>query len=133
MTDVRRPGNLLLAVAAPALSACVPMQYSDQVTSNPVSADPVLCIDKAQCDVYWQRAQAWVANNSAYRLQTVTDTVIETSGPLPGRSGLAFRVTKVPDDKDGARIFAVPVCSNAFGCSPAPMDAVKAFKQFVRS
>ena len=133
MPNEKRVGNLLLAVAAAGLSACVPMQFSDPATGNPASADPVLCIDKAQCDVYWQRAQAWVANNSEYRLQTVTDTILETFGPLAGRTGLAFRITKVPDDKGGARIFASPACGNVFGCSPTPTDAVVAFKRFVRS
>ena len=95
------------------------------------SAEPVLCVGKAQCDIYWQRAQAWVANNSEYRLQTVTDTIIETQGPLVARTGLAFRVTRVPDDKDGARIYILTACGNAFGCSPTSSDAVTAFKRFV--
>jgi hypothetical protein len=83
--------------------------------------------------VYWQRAQAWVANNSEYRLQTVTDTIIETYGPLAVRRGLAFRITRVPDDKEGARIYVLPACSNAFGCSPTPTDAIIDFKRFVRN
>jgi len=93
----------------------------------------VLCVGKAQCDIYWQRAQAWVANNSEYRLQTVTDTIIETQGPTLGRTPLAFRVTRVPDDKDGARIFVLASCGNAVGCSPAPSDAVVAFKRFLNN
>ena len=96
-----------------------------------MSSNPVLCVGKAQCDIYWQRAQAWVANNSEYRLQTVTDTVIETQGPLLARSALAFRVTRVPDDKDGARIVVVAACANAFGCNPESSVAVTAFKHFV--
>ena len=105
------------------------------VVSNPAaateSAKPVLCVSKSQCDVFWRRAQAWVANNSEYRLQTVTDTVIETHGPTIGRTGLAYRVTRVPDAKDGAGIYVLASCSNAFGCSPEPSAAVASFKQFV--
>jgi hypothetical protein len=96
-----------------------------------ISAEPVLCVDRAQCDVYWQRAQAWVANNSAYRLQTITDTVIETAGPLAARTSLAYRITRVPDDQQGARIYVMAACGHLAGCNPASSDAVVAFKRFV--
>jgi hypothetical protein len=122
-----------ICIAAALLAGCSQMPTPGDLATNPSSAEPLLCTNKAQCDVYWQRAQAWVANNSLYRLQTVTDTVIETYGPEAARTGLAFRITKVPDDKDGARIYALPACSNAFGCSPTPTDAVIAFKRFVRN
>jgi len=122
-----------LYIAATLLSGCGQMPAPGDPAANPASVEPLLCASKAQCDVYWQRAQAWVANNSAYRLQTVTDTVVETYGPLAARTGLAFRITKVPDDKEGARIYVLPACSNAFGCSPTPTDAIIAFKQFVRN
>jgi hypothetical protein len=126
-------GIPMLCIAAVVLSGCAQMPSPGEPAANPVSAEPVLCINKDQCDVYWQRAQAWVANNSAYRLQTVTDTIIETYGPVAAQTGLAFRITKVPDDKEGARIYALPVCSNVFGCTPTPADAVVSFKRFVRN
>jgi hypothetical protein len=116
-----------LCIAAALLSGCAQMPAPGE------AAEPLLCTNKAQCDVYWQRAQAWVANNSEYRLATVTDTILETYGPLAARTGLAFRITKVPDDKEGARIYVLPACSNAFGCSPTPAAAITDFKRFVRN
>jgi hypothetical protein len=113
------------------LAGCVQVPVVSNPAAAPESAKPLLCVGKAQCDIFWRRAQAWVANNSEYRLQTVTDTVIETDGPAVGRTGLAYRVTRVPDDKDGARIYVLASCSNAFGCSPEPSTAVQAFKLFV--
>ena len=124
--------GLLLCAAVATLSSCSQVRFSEP-TANPESADPVLCASKAQCDVYWQRAQAWVANNSQYRLHTTSDVVIETDGPVPTQTGLAFRITKVPDNIGGARIYAVSACSNVFGCSPAPTEGVAAFKRFVRN
>ena len=59
-----------LFTAAVVVSGCV--QTPIAVEPPAASAQPVLCVDRSQCDVYWQRAQAWVANNSVYRLQTVT-------------------------------------------------------------
>jgi hypothetical protein len=120
-----------VCIVAGLLAGCGPMPMTTESTVNRASAEPVLCVGKAQCDIYWQRAQAWVANNSEYRLQTVTDTVIETQGPSVGRPALAFRITRVPDDKDGASIYILAVCGNTLGCSPTSADAVTAFKRFV--
>ena len=118
-----------ICIAAAVLSGCV--QTPIAIEPPATSAEPVLCVNRSQCDVYWQRAQAWVANNSVYRLQTVTDTVLETTGPQPARTGLAFRITRVPDNDDGARIYVMAACGNSVGCNPAPSDAVTAFKRFV--
>jgi hypothetical protein len=120
-----------LCISVAVLAGCTQVQLVSNPAAAPESEKPVLCVGKSQCDVFWQRAQAWVANNSEYRLQTITDTVIETQGPMVGRAGLAYRVTRVPDHKDGARIYVLASCNNAFGCSPEPSTAVAAFKRFV--
>ena len=133
MSYVLRCGKRLLCVAASLLFGCVQTPAPGEPAASPASAEPLLCTSKMQCDLYWQRAQAWVANNSEYRLQTVTDTIIETHGPLAARTGLAFRITKIPDDKEGARIFVFAACGNVFGCSPTSTDAVLAFRRFVRN
>lgn len=121
--------SLGICMTAAVLSACA--QTPIAVEPPATSAQPVLCVNRSQCDVYWQRAQAWVANNSVYRLQTVTDTVLETAGPQPARTSLAFRVTRVPDNQEGARIYVMAACGNVVTCNPAPSDAVVAFKRFV--
>ena len=120
-----------LCIAVGLFSGCAPITISSDYGATSMSTNPVLCVGKAQCDIYWQRAQAWVVNNSEYRMQTVTDTVIETQGPALGRSALAFRVTRVPDDKDGARIVVIAACGNVFGCKPESSAAVTAFRHFV--
>src|SRR5262245_4085639 len=120
-----------LCIAAGLLSGCAPMTIPSNYAATSMSSNPLLCASKAQCDIYWQRAQAWVANNSEYRLQTVTDTIIETQGPILSRSALAFRVTRVPDNADGARIVVVAACGSAFGCKPESSAAVTAFEHFV--
>jgi hypothetical protein len=121
-----------ICIVAALLAGCTTqMPMTTESGVNRASAEPVLCVDKSQCAIYWQRAQAWVANNSEYRLQTVTDTIIETQGPLAARTGLAFRITRVPDDKDGASIYILAACGSALGCSPTSSDAIVAFKRFV--
>ena len=105
----------------------------DDPGSHPEASAPLSCVGTAQCDVYWQRAQAWVANASSYRLSVVTSTVIETYGPTPGKQDLAFRVTKIPRASGGADIVIVANCDNAFGCIPRRTDAIVDFKRFVRN
>jgi hypothetical protein len=98
-----------------------------------VAAEPLACVGRDQCDLYWKRAQAWVANNSVYRISTATDTIIETYGPVASRAELAYKVTRVPDGRDGARILIVTSCADYLPCSPTRTSATVAFKRFVRS
>lgn len=121
-----------LALAAGALAGCATAAWDDPA-ANPVAAAPLACVDRTQCDLYWKRAQAWVANNSVYRISTATDTIIETYGPTTSRPELAYKVTRVPDGRDGARILIVTTCAPYVPCSPTRTDATVAFKQFVRS
>lgn len=115
----------------PLLAGCAALP--DDPSSNPEAAAPLVCMNKAQCDLYWQRAQAWVANSSTYyRISLATDTLIETYGPTPGRMDLAYRVTRIPQG-DGAQILIVANCGNVFGCAPTRTDAIAGFKRYVRN
>lgn len=94
---------------------------------------PLICSNKAECDIYWQRAQVWVGNNSGYRIQTVTDSIIQTYGPMGQKVELAFNVSKNPGNDGSARIMIAAACDNMFGCRPNKFEAIAAFKQFVRN
>ena len=127
---MRRESQTAMGIFTAALLAgCAPAPIA--VEPPAASATPVLCVNKAQCDVYWQRAQAWLANNSTYRMQTITDTVLETAGPQAARTALAFRITRVPDNQEGARIYVMAACGYSMPCNPPSFDAVIAFKRFV--
>ena len=83
--------------------------------------EPLGCLDRTQCELYWQRAKVWISSNSYYRVQLSSDSVIETYGPLAGRMELAYRVLKIPDGAGGARITVAAECGNVFRCIPAVM------------
>jgi hypothetical protein len=104
----------------------------DDPRQSPEAMRELGCVDPAQCDLYWQRAQAWIASNSYYRMLLSTDSVIETYGPLAGRTELAYRVVKIPDGKGGARINVAAECGNVFRCDPTVTDAIVGFKRFTR-
>jgi len=112
-----------------ALAACA-STGSDDPRQLAQAMEPLGCIDRTQCELYWQRAKVWVSSNSYYRVQLSSDSVIETYGPFAGRMELAYRILKIPDGAGGARITAVAECGNVFRCDPAVPDAIAAFKRF---
>jgi hypothetical protein len=109
-------------------------------TSGQVSPDtmqiataPLTCANKAECDVWWQRAQVWVADHAKYKIDTVTDSLIQTAGPAGGRRALAYQITKTPNHDGSATIGFAAHCDSMFGCKPNPWQAGADFKQFVRA
>jgi len=117
---------LALAVAGCAVAP------PDDPRVNAEAVEPLVCTSRAQCDIYWQRAQVWVANNSEYRIRVATDVLIETFGPFGSKVDLAYRITRLPDNSGGARIYIVAACDNFIRCYPPRTDAIIAFKRFVR-
>ncbi|MBW6101354.1 hypothetical protein HTY54_21250 [Escherichia coli] len=69
---------------------------------------PLTCNDEKQCDFYWKRAQFWLANNSSWKIQTATDTLISTYNPSPNSPFLAYQVSKMPNEDGSSRIFIKP-------------------------
>jgi len=114
-------------LAAGVLCAC-----ATPAPMTPEAMAPLTCLNPAQCALYWQRAQAWVAESSAYRVQLSTDTVIQTYGPLVGRADMAYVITKIPRADGSADINIRAECDNVFRCSPELPDALISFKRFVR-
>ena len=94
---------------------------------------PLICKDEKQCDLYWKRSQFWVANNSAWKIDTVIDTLISTHNPPQYDPRLAYQISKMPNEDGSSRIYIQPFCNNAFGCQPELYGAVVSFKTFVRS
>lgn len=119
------------AFAASALILVGCAATPDNPAANAEAAEPLLCHGKDQCELYWQRAQLFVANNSAYRIRMANDTLIETYGPFGAKVDLAYRITKVPEG-DGARIMINTGCDNFIRCYPTKTDAIIAFKRFVK-
>ena len=80
--------TLAMTLLALSVSACASF-YQPSATAW------VKCEDKAHCDTLWDRAQTWIATNGAYRLQTITQSVIQTYGPHDNVYGrVAYTITK---------------------------------------
>ena len=127
--DVRKIiGGCIVALA---LTGC-----ADKMGDPSLKAEaeaPLTCSNDKDCSLYWQRAQFWVANNSAWKIQSATDTLISTYNPTPNSPMTAYQVSKLPKGDGTARIFIKPYCDNVFGCQPKPYEAVVSFKRFVKN
>lgn len=109
--------------------ATAPVDPSIAAAAN----EPLLCSDKKQCDFYWQRAQIWVTQNSGYRIQSATDTIIATYGPSNSKVELAHQIVRIPNEDGSARITIASGCDNIFGCRPNKDVDTAAFKRYVKT
>ena len=121
--------------AAASLALIAGCAAETQVSSQTIeqATAPLTCMSKLECDAWWARAQVWVTNHSEYKLQAITDSVIQTAGPSSGKRALAYQVTKTPSNEGTATIGFAAHCDSPLGCDPNPWQAGADFKQFVRN
>ena len=127
LTSVISAAASLVLLAGCAAETQVSSQTMEQATA------PLTCMSKLECDAWWARAQVWVTNHSEYKLQAITDSIIQTAGPSSGKRALAYQITKTPSNEGTATIGFAAHCENPLGCEPNPWAAGADFKQFVRN
>lgn len=85
----------------------------------------LVCESQATCDSIWQRAQVWVATNSAYRIQLANNNIIQTYGPHENvHDAVAFTITREPTTSGTTAIRIRGSCHpTIYGClfDPAPL------------
>lgn len=97
-------------------------------------SEPVLCLTKAQCDAMWSRAQLFVVQKTTYRLQIVTDSVIQTYGPLSDyEQALGFTITREIGADGSGVIHMAARCGRAAQCLPSPGLASRQFRDYLVS
>lgn len=97
-----------------------------------IATTPLTCSSKVECDVWWQRAQTWVTSHSKYKVESATDTLIQTAGPDGGKRALAYQITRTPNPDGTATIGFAAHCDGSLGCKPNPWEAGADFKEYVR-
>lgn len=70
---------LLGAALFATLSGCAVSQLTPAQLQE--ANDPLICSGKEECDLFWQRAQIYIANHSFWKIQIANDVVIQTYGP----------------------------------------------------
>ncbi len=121
----------LLVVMCTLAAGCSTSGQVDPDTMQ-IATAPLTCTNKTECDLWWKRAQTWVTQMSTYKLQSVSDTLIQTTGPDGGRRALAYQITKTPNSDGTATIGFAAHCDSSLGCKPNPWEAGADFKRFVR-
>lgn len=119
-----------LLFAAFALSGCAtrPAATPEQME---VALKPLYCQSGEQCSAMWKRAQVWLATNGHYRLQLVSDAVINTYGPIHAEMWFAYQVTREPQEGGIEQIRIAGGCGNRFGCLGDIMIETAKFKTYV--
>lgn len=119
----------LFALLALSLSGCAAAPIDPAVMA--VAQKPLECSNKAQCDLWWSRAQVWVNDNSSLRIQTATDSVISTYGT--DGMYIQYDVTRL-NHADGSALIRITLgCGSQTCIDGTPYVQAAKFKQFVRN
>ena len=119
--------NYLLGAAfAALLSGCVsPAQRAKN--QEEIDASVPYCQTEKQCKVEWEAAATWVSQHCGMKIQTSTDSLIQTFNSPPNSPTTSCTVTKV-QGPGHQQAFTVHVgCANIFGCVPNSKDMIIAF------
>ena len=107
-----------------ALSGCAAMpSKADQAKIAKFQQTIPTCSSDAECKAMWDAAQLWIVHNAGYKLQNVTDVLLQTYNPGPYDTDLAVEVTKEPQGNGVYKIVVKAWCNNLFGCTPNALDA----------
>ena len=117
------------------LAGCLPITAALWSQLSARAEEPVACATNDECDLAWQKAIEWVSKRCAFKIQTQTEDLVETEGPLPAPSNdVACRLDRVPTGEAGsARLEITARCGNYFGCIPEPLYLRAAFHDEMRA
>lgn len=120
-----------LALTCAALAACAtpdPPLLPEDAAHLPA----VECDTKARCDMLWQRAQLWVVNFAAFKIQISSDVVIQTYNPPAHSVRSGVTITREPLGGERQRINFRSACDNQFGCRPSDTRLRVSFNRYLR-
>jgi hypothetical protein len=93
---------------------------------------PINCRAGADCDAKWSRAVGWVATNSRWKIESQSDTIVQTSDSVDGSLSPSFTVTKVAtSDQSVYEIVFDGGCENILRCEPTVAESRAKFAAFV--
>lgn len=120
----------LIALAVLNLAACATGPKIDPVL-HAAGIKPLYCDSEAQCNLYMERAQAWLATHSHYRIQIANSVQISTYGGVTPDMDLSYTVIREKQADGRSRILVRAGCQNAFGCDKDPYDAIGMMKLYI--
>jgi hypothetical protein len=119
----------LLAISATAgcVSACSTIAPQASAPSASIN-----CRAGVDCDAKWSRAVNWIATNSRWKIESQSDTIVQTTDSRDGSLSPSFTVTKVATgDPSVYQIVFDGGCDNIFRCEPTVAESRARFLAFV--
>ncbi|MCE9791641.1 hypothetical protein LZ659_08535 [Shewanella indica] len=114
------------------LASCATTPSADiQAKRAQLEATTPVCIDEKDCKAKWEAAQLWIVRNAGFKLQIVTDVLLQTYNATGGSPSLAVQATKEPIGGGKYKILVSISCDNVFGCVPNQWDAALSFNRTV--
>ena len=83
------------------------------------------------CKAAWEGARDWVLANCPMKIQTITDTFIQTYNTGEYSAQIECSVSKTMQPDGGNTITLSVGCNNLFGCDPGPRHAELSFNRYV--
>jgi len=129
---MRDTGIAITIILATALSACSTMTPEQRAAvQNDLNANTPVCTEQRQCEGMWSAARNWVTSSCGMKIQTMTDTFIETYNSTD--TSTACRVTKDPRAAGGYAFNVAVSCGNMFGCVPDSVSQIRSFEATVNA
>ena len=100
------------------LSACRTMGTGQDEQLHKLAHTPLYCEEGKTCDMMWEKALLWVEQNSVFKIDKQTDTMITTKDPFGSTSVPTFSIKKLPLDDDKYEIVLKVDCAHQVVCSP---------------
>lgn len=95
--------------------------------------NPLYCQGEAQCKEYWERATFYVSNYAGFKIQILSDTLIETYNPSENSIRMAYKISKEPLGNGKYQIWTSVRCANMFGCAEPINEAIAKAKHYIRT
>ena len=107
--------RLAATAAALALMAGCAQSPERQALMSEAQRTVPVCDGERDCTAKWEAAQLWVVRNAGFKIQTVTNVLIQTFNASNHSIYLAATITKEPQGGGRYRILSSFGCANMFG------------------
>lgn len=126
--------KLPIVIAMALLAACSLQTYQKMAAEGDAQKQALLahvpkCSQARECEGMWAAARSWVTANCGMKIQTITDSFIQTYGSIG--SSAACQVTKDPEAAGGYSFHLAVSCDGL--CVPSPAEKVSDFQSTVRT
>lgn len=123
--------NKTIIIVSLIMSGCAAAPQLSEYEMNELNA-PLTCKDKADCDSKWSKTQAYIVQNSKWKIKIATDTIIQTEGPFD-QMQLAYSATKSINSNGSGDITVQAACGNYFACEQSPKEAIIHLKRNINN